>query len=79
MYNLNRTLPYPRGVNAILRAIETEFGARACRRGKTLEALVIGGNKLTAQPLQSSQACFPLKSTILPKRAFHLGGAITSF
>jgi hypothetical protein len=49
MYNLNRTLPYPRGVNAILRAIETEFGARASRRGKTLEALVIGGNKLTAQ------------------------------
>lgn len=49
MYNQNRTLPYPRGVNAILRAIETEFGARASRRGKSLEALVIGGNKLTVQ------------------------------
>ena len=49
MYNLDCTLPSPRGVNAILRAIETEFGGRASRRGKTLEALVIGGHKLTDQ------------------------------
>ena len=49
MKYLNCALPCPPAVNAILRAIETEFGARASRRGKTLEALVIGGNKLTAE------------------------------
>ena len=47
MHNLTCTTPYLHNVNAILRAIEVEFAGRATRRGKTLDALVMGGNRLT--------------------------------
>lgn len=47
MHNLTSTTPYLHRANAILRAIEAEFAGRTRRRGKTLEALVMGGAKLT--------------------------------
>ena len=47
MHTLTSTTPYLHSANAILRAIEAEFVGRATRRGKTLEALVMGGPKLT--------------------------------
>lgn len=47
MHNLTCTTPYLHSANAILRAIEAEFAGRATRRGKTLDALVMGGNRLT--------------------------------
>lgn len=50
MYNLTSTTTYLHSANAILRAIEAEFAGRATGRGKTLEALVMGGPKLPDAP-----------------------------
>ena len=36
------------GINAVLRAIEAELGARAAKRGKKLSAHLMGGGELTA-------------------------------